>query len=337
MVTWHASKRVTDDNEIANDEAEFALRLLPLRCFLDQRAIRFARSFFAGDDNDEEGNLPAGLHAVPPPLLESFRVRSFKLKVDYKPEKIDTAALRDGAFVELINLSPLDDMVLTLHEVLIENEVGFGPVVAILLRRWVQDICATQLVKFLSNSRPLEPITHVGGGAFDLVVLPWEALQNGESIRRGLRAGATSFAAAVAYEALTLSSRITEFVADTVSRVSAPPSFSSGTMNRMLPSRPIRVPRTVTDASPHAVESLSRGFQAASYKIVIVPYREYHRSGAQGAARSVLRGIPVAIAAPASGAAEALSFALLGARNQIRPDIRREEEASLRGLHPSFR
>ena len=296
---------------------------MPLRCFLDQRAIRFARSFFAGEDSDSGSGsdqvLPAGLHAVPPPLFESFRVRPFKLKVDYKPEKIDTKALRDGCLVELINLSPLDGLILTLQEVIIENEVGFGAVAGILTRRWVEDICSTQLVKFLSNSRPLEPITHVGGGAADLVVLPWEALQHGESLRKALRAGVSSFAGAVVYEAFTLSSRLTEFVAETVSS------------NR--PSRPIRVPRTITDASSHAVESMSRGFQAANYKIVIVPYREFHRSGAQGAARSVLRGIPVAIAAPASGAAEALSFALLGARNQMRPDIRREEEASLRGLH----
>jgi len=66
---------------------------------------------------------------------------------------------------------------------------------------------------------------------------------------------------------------------------------------------------------------------------VIIPYREYRRSGARGAATSVLKGIPVALAAPTSATAEAISFALLGARNSIRPDIRKEEEASLQGLH----
>jgi autophagy-related protein 2 len=327
MVTWHAAKRVTEEG-IANDEAEFALKLLPLRCSLDQRAIRFARAFFQSDDG-ENGSLPAGLHPVPPPLFTSFRVRPFKLKVDYKPEMIDTKALYDGAFVELINLSPLDGLLLTLQEVVIENEIGVGPVIVILLRQWVRDICATQLLKFLINSRPLEPITNIGGGAVDLVVLPWEAFQNGDSIQRALRAGASSFVRAVAYEAFTTTSRMTEYVADAVSRASSP----HHSMDRMLPSRPIRIPRTMTEASSHAAESLSRGLQTASYKIVIVPYREYHRSGATGAVRSVLRGIPVAIAAPASGAAEALSFTLLGARNQMRPDIRKEDEESLRGLH----
>ena len=333
MVTWRAAHPVTSENEISNDEAEIEMKVLPLRCFLDQRAIRFARAFFHEDEggNDDSKDLLEGLHVIPPPLFRRVRVRPFKLKVDYKPEKIDTKALRDGALVELINLSPLDGMVLTLQEVVIQNEIGFGAVIGILLRQWIEDICATQIFKFLTNARPLEPITHVGGGAADIVVLPWDAFQNGDSIQQALRAGASSFTNALAYEAFTMTSRFTEFFAGAVSRA-ATPSVTS-TSNTMLPSRPIRVPRTLTDASQHAVESLSRGLQTASYRVVIVPYREYHRSGATGAARSIVRGIPVAIAAPASGAAEALSFALLGARNQFRPDIRREEEASQRGLH----
>jgi Autophagy-related protein C terminal domain len=101
----------------------------------------------------------------------------------------------------------------------------------------------------------------------------------------------------------------------------------------VLPSRPLDAPRDLRDATPHVVETLTRGLQTANYTVVIVPYREYRRRGAAGAISSALRGIPVAIAAPASGAAEALSYAAIGVRNQVRPDLRREEEASLRGLH----
>ena len=152
----------------------------------------------------------------------------------------------------------------------------------------------------------------------------WEAIQNGDSLQRSLRSGAKSFAKAVAYEALTISSSIAEFMAVTT---------AGGTGSRpMLPSRPDGTPRGMTDTAPHALESLARGFQEANYKVVIIPYREYQRSGTTGALKSVLKGIPVALAAPTSGAAEALSFALLGARNQLRPDIRKEEEVNQRGL-----
>lgn len=334
MVTWHSKTRVTVDDEIASDEAELALKLLPLRCKLDQRAIRFAQTFFDtdGDGNEKYGVLPTGLRSPPPPLFRSSRVRPFKLKVDYNPERIDTTALRNGAIVELVNLSPLDGMILTLKDVSIANEVGVGAVLGKLVRSWIQDICSTQLIKFLGSSRPLEPITTIGSGALDLVVLPWEAIQNGDSMKRALRAGVSSFSNAVTYEAFTLSSRVAEFLADTASRVASVAQPSTGQVTQRLPSRPTQTPRNLSEASPHAVESLSRGIQTANYKIIIVPYHEYHRSGASGAVKSVLRGIPVAVAAPASGMAEALSFTLLGARNQLRPDIRAEEEASTRGL-----
>lgn len=335
MVTWHGVVRVTPDNEIVSDEAQIAAKFLPLRCSLDQRAIRFAIAFFTvTDDGDSNDPLPEGLHAVPPTVFKSFLVCPLKIKVDYNPEKIDTAALKNGAVVELVNLSPLDGMVVTLQDVVIKNEVGFGSNIGILLRQWIQDVCATQLHKFVTHAAPFQPITHVGRGAFDLVVLPWEALQNGESIQKAIRAGTTSFTNALSYEAFTLSSRITEVFASSVASLTNSRRVvqSFGGFSSTLPSRPIRVPRTLNDASQHALESLSRGLQAANYRIVIVPYREYTRTGAAGAGSSFVTGIPVAIAAPASGVAEALSFSLLAIRNQLRPDILREEEASLRGL-----
>jgi len=335
MVTWHPTTRVTTDNEIVNDEAEVVVKLLPLRCIIEQKAVRFTRAFFNYSNDDEvtkngTDSLPPGLHAIPPPLFRSFRFKPFKVKVDYCPEKIDTKALRDGAFIELINLSPIDGMVLTLDNVEVENVVGLGDVLSLAVRRWIEDVASTQMYKFLTSTRYLEPIAHVGIASADVFVLPWEALQNGESFTKALRAGFKSLSDAVAYEACTTSSRAAQFLADQVAKLS---SLCPSEPGMPLPPRPLTTPRDLFDTAPHAVESLSRGFQTAGYKVVIVPYREYRRRGARGAATSVLRGIPVAIAAPTSGTAEALSYALMGVRNQLRPDIRREEESLQRGLH----
>jgi autophagy-related protein 2 len=325
MVTWSPDQKVNLANEIVNDESEAVLRLLPLRCVLDQKAIRFATAFFR-PDQAKETPLPKGLYAVPPPKIRLFRVKPFRLKVDYTPQKMDRQALRDGQIVELINISPLHGMVLTLQQVEVTDKIGFGEVVLVLVRSWIGDICSTQIIKFLTNAQPFEPITNITGGISDLIVLPWEALQNGDSIQRSLRSGAKSFTQAITYETLTISSRLAEFMASHTAT-----AFGSGA-RPILPSRPLETPRGMTDTATHGLESIARGFQEANFKVVIIPYREYQRHGTTGALKSVLRGIPVALAAPASGAVEALSFTLLGARNQLRPDIRKEEEVNQRGL-----
>jgi Autophagy-related protein C terminal domain len=328
MVTWHPDVRVTTQNEIVNDETEVTVKFLPLRFMLDQRAISFARALFEPDEEKIHGSqvdLPAGLHTIPPPLIRIFRMRPFKIKANYVPQKVNSQALRDGSLVELVNLTPIDSMILTLQEVVVRNEIGFSAVMSIVISRWVQDICATQITKFLTNARAFEPITQVSGAAVDMIVVPWDAFKNGQSVQKALRAGTNSFSQTLLSEAITITSRAAQFLAGNISKLVL--------TDNVMPRRPHGPPKGMLEATPHAVASISRGLQTANYKIIIIPYREYRRSGARGAVTSVLKGIPVAVAAPTSGAAEALSFALLGARNQLRPDIRKEEEANLLRNH----
>ena len=339
MVTWDPPCPLTADKKLASDECEVALTLAPVRCILDQRAIKFKKAFFSSDSGeaDPSQDWTADLNLIPPPMLRIFRVKPVKMKIDYSPQKIDTVALKNGSVVELINLSPLDAMVLLLHEVEIEDSLGFGEAMGSLVSHWLGDICATQMHKFLTNARPFEPLTNVGGGVADLLVLSWDAYKSGESVTRALRSSVSSLLGTVAHETLTTSSRITGFIAGEMAKASSSPSSAhhanSSSSNSSLPSRPLGTPHRVGDTAGHALESLARGVQTANYKIIIVPYREYRRSGTRGAVKSIVRGIPIAVAAPVSGASEALSYTLLGARNQIRPDIRKEEEASQRGLH----
>ena len=84
------------------------------------------------------------------------------------------------------------------------------------------------------------------------------------------------------------------------------------------------------------MESLARGLDHANYKIVVVPYKVFQEKGATSAAKSVLKGIPIAIMAPLASINEAMSYTLLGARNTLRPEVRKEDEASQSGLHYNF-
>jgi hypothetical protein len=335
MATWAPLSKVTDKNEVESDESDVTVQLLPMRLLLDQRAISFIRAFVNNEVNDEIPKVPRKrwsdeFRLIPPPKFLVFKIKPWKVKVDYYPSRMDISALREGSIVELVNISPIQRMVITLSEVTVLDSLGVGPVFGGIASSWVKEICATQLHKFLANARPFEPFTDVGQGLTDLVILPYEAFKQGESIQRAMRKGMKSLADTVAFQTLTTTSGLTKFAADLMAG-----TLGGGKLNdaaNPLPSRPITVPKGIGDVRRHAYESLARGVQAANYKIVVVPYREFSRNGVTGAVTSAIKGIPVLLVAPLTGVTEAASYTLLGARNALRPDVRKEEEASM-SLH----
>jgi autophagy-related protein 2 len=335
MATWAPESKVTDANQVESDDCEVTIQLLPMRCLLDQRAITFIRAFVSNEETENDTKSSDerwsnGLHLLPPPRFKSFKIKPWKVKVDYLPTKIDVTALREGSIVELVNISPIHRMVITLSEVTVVDSLGMGPVFSEIVSNWVKEICATQLHKFLANARPFEPFTDVGQGLSDLVILPYEAFKQGDSIRRAMRKGVKSLAETVVFQTLTTSSGLTKYAADLMADVliGGPPN----TAGNPLPSRPMTTPKGIGDVRRHACESIAKGIQAANYKIVVVPYRELSRNNVTGAITSVIKGIPVLLVAPLTGATEAASYTLLGARNALRPDIRKEEEESM-NLH----
>jgi len=330
MVTWKPKTLVTFDDQICSDEAEAVLQFLPFRCHINQHAIRFLQSFFSGEGEKRERLWASDLTEVPPPNFLNFKVRPCKLKINYNPEKVNFEALRDGSIVELVNLSPLNDMLITLQSANMKNKLGFGDVFAALASSWIQDISSTQLHKFVTSCSPFQPMTSIGSGAIDMVILPWDAIQNGDNIVHSIKVGLKSLTGSVIYEALNVTAKLTGLASRQLSNLVSSQQRSA---SLVLPSRPPVMPRNLTETADHAIDSIAKGFETAGYKIIIIPYREYQRKGVSRAAESIVRGIPVAILAPIGGASEALSYTLLGARNQVRPDIRKEEEASQRELH----
>jgi hypothetical protein len=333
MATWAPVNKITKDNEIASEECNVTVQFMPMRCLLDQRAISFLKAFFNNEDihsaqtKNEKDKWSSRLHLPPPPTVKTFKIKPWKVKVDYYPTRIDLTALREGSIVELVNLSPIQRMIITLDEVIVLNSDGFGPVFSETVSSWIKDICATQLHKFLANARPFEAFTDVGQGLTDLVILPYEAFKQGDSIQRAMKQGVKSLAETVVFQTLATTSGLTKMAAGLMADSLGLKGLNDA--SDPLPSRPLSIPKGIGDARLHAARSLARGVSAANYKVVVVPYREYLRSGMSGAVTSVIKGIPVLLVAPLSGATEAASYTLLGARNALRPDLRKEEEASI--------
>lgn len=220
-------------------------------------------------------------------------------------------------------------MILTFQPVEMQDLTGWGSVCGELSGRWIEDVVANHSHKFLTRASLFQPFSNLGDPLADLAMVLVVPEGNVTDYFKGVVGGTTNLAGKVALEALSTSAKLTRFAANQLNSKVLP----SAGVKHSLPRRPRNAPRHAGDAAGHAVESLSMGLREANYKIVTMPLREYQNSGAGGAARSALKGIPIGVIAPIAGASEALSYTLLGLRNQRRPDIRKEEEASLRGLN----
>merc|ERR1711862_391318 len=189
------------------------------------------------------------------------------------------------------------------------------------------------MYKFLTDATPFHTITTVGGGMINLALIPFYHRNNGsksstattssshyrflqeqqyQTLSRAYKDFTHDFASTVAFETLNTTSKVTKYMADVLNKAANIPNnmHSNGHYNNRstnttttklnLPNRPNGgVPHNVADTVDHAIASF-------------------------------VRNVPVAVLAPLSGASEAFSYLCVGVRNQMRPDVRKEEEACLR-------
>ncbi len=340
MVSLHPETQFSADGKLMGNEAHVIIEFLPIRFFIHQIALRFIRNFFINDQeltDDDTDNIDK-----PPDIFfPSFRVKSFDIKVDYKPLEVDKSALKEGSYIQLLNLLPLEDMILRLNGLEMRNLTGWAAIISELACKWLQDVSSTQMHKFLTQTRPLHPIANVGDSVKNFVLLPLKEYKQKGNVQRALRLGTKKLVGVVAYETLSVGAKLTGYAAkklknnkrilsssETTSVSST--SLSSRRTSASSRSKSTTLPRNMGDVSDRAIESLSRGLKEANAKIIIMPYREYQKTGTKGAMKTVVKGIPVAVCAPLSGAVEALSHGLYGASNQLRPDLFEEREASKR-------
>lgn len=320
MMSMEPKERFSLDGQFMGNETRVTLELLPIRFFIHQVALRFIRNFFhRSEDQCLNGAEKHGNDYANPPdvFFPIFKVNPVNVKVDYKPKEVNTSALfQDGSLIELLNVLPLEDMILRLSEVEMTNVTGWGAAISELVCSWLRDVSSTQIHKFLTRTTPLHPFATVGDGVKQFVMIPLDEYKQKGSMRKGLKKGSKQLANVLAYETLGVGAKLTNFAAK---RLGKKKKIS-------------KLPKTINEVSDHAMESVTRGLKEANAKMIIIPYREYQQSGTKKAVKSVVRGIPVAVCAPLSGAAEAVSYGLLGARNQLRPDLREEEEVS-KNLH----
>ncbi|RHY40984.1 hypothetical protein DYB34_007991 [Aphanomyces astaci] len=177
------------------EEHRLKLKFLPLRINLDQDVLDFLKHFSSSadspDDDEEKGarnvkpDLPAPLHAptvvsdkpetapgVASFFFQSVDIRSFKIKIDYRPQRVDFQALQAGDYLEVINLFVLEGMELSLRHIKLSGVSNWDALINQTLVHWVQDISRHQIHKCLASVVPMRSLSNIGAGAADLILLP---------------------------------------------------------------------------------------------------------------------------------------------------------------------
>lgn len=189
---------VRPDPAMVSGEAIMNVSVLPLRLHIDQDALDFLVRFF--EFKDERFELPPDEMVY----IQKFEISSIKLKLDYKPKKVDYAGLRSGKAGEFANFFTLDGSTLTLPKVKLFGIPGAPKIGIGLGRAWLPVFQLTQVIGIISGVSPLRSVVNIGGGFKDLVAIPISEYKKDGRLWRSIQKGTVSFAKTTGYEILNL-------------------------------------------------------------------------------------------------------------------------------------
>ncbi|KAL2619934.1 hypothetical protein R1flu_000139 [Riccia fluitans] len=345
------------------EEYRLLITLLPISLHLDQRHIDFCIQFFSARPSiNAELATPtdAGAHSMfdsssvaasdlssesneinEEALLPFFQIcemRPFTIRVDYVPRRVDISSLGKGNYAELLNLVSWKGIELNLKHVRATGVHGWSSLSGVLVGEWLEDISQNQVHKLVKGMAPIRPFYAVGTGAAKLVVLPVEHYRRDRRLLRGMRKGAVAFLRSISLEVLGFGAHLAEGAHQILKQTElamggtlSPLSYN--TENGERRSKAVQ-PGDTREGIQQACESISRGFERTASSLVGNPYKAYQRGGAGPAVATALRSAPSAAVAPASAAAGAVHRLVLGLRNELDPERKRESDEKHSGPPP---
>lgn len=321
-------KPVTD---LASSEMVLKVTILPLRLHVDQDALDFMTRFFEFKD---EKATPSGATSNPP-FIQRAEVNPIKIRLDFKPKRVDYAGLKSGKLTEFMNFIILERSDMVLRRVILYGVSGFDRLGIMLNNIWTPDVRNNQLPGVLAGLAPVRSLVDVGAGVRDLVAVPIREYKKDGRIVRSIQKGAIAFARTTTTELVNLGAKLaigTQTILQNAEGVLAPQSQRHAVHAPDSEDEEHQIshyadqPLGVVQGLRGAYASLERDLLLAKDAIVAVPGEIMAEGSATGAAKVVLKQTPTIILRPAIGVTTAVGQALLGAGNTLDKGKRRRIE-----------
>ncbi|KAH6772666.1 hypothetical protein C2S51_011070 [Perilla frutescens var. frutescens] len=352
---------VRPDPSIRIEENRLRIALLPLVLHLHQHQLDFLISFFGGkiSSADSSPSTPLDLNNSGEPFEKSdnrqgraineeaflpyfqkFDIWPLLVRVDYTPCHVDLTALRGGKYVELVNLIPWKGVELQLKHVQGTGLYGWGSVCETIMGEWLEDISQNQVHKLLKGLPPIKSLFAVGSGAAKLVSLPMKNYKRDHRLLKGMQRGTVAFLKSISLEAIGLGVHLAAGAHNILLQAeyilaSIPPSVPWPLESEVGNSVRSNQPNDAQQGIQQACQSISDGLGKSASALVQTPLKKYQRGASMGSAlATVVQSAPAAAIAPASAAARAVHCALLGFRNSLDPEHKKESLEKYLGRTP---
>ncbi|KHN31066.1 Autophagy-related protein 2 [Glycine soja] len=339
------------------EEYRLNVAILPMLLHLHQSQLDFLVNFFGRKSilkdqfpnscQDLEGskslpektqkNKDLAFHSIAPEALLPYFQASGKLdiwpiivRVDYSPHHVDLAALRHGKYVELVNLVPWKGVELNLKHVHASGIYGWASVCETTVGEWLEDISQNQIHKILRGLPTVRSLIAVGAGAAKLASSPVQSYKKERRVLKGVQRGTMAFLRSISLEAVGLGVHLAAGAHDILLQAegilaSIPSPVPLPVKDKSKTDVRSNQPKDAQEGIQQAYESLSDGLGKSAAVLVQNPLKKFQRgSGAGPALAAAVRAVPAAAIAPASACASAVHYALLGFRNSLDPERKKE-------------
>jgi hypothetical protein len=304
-------------------EEDMAIRLLPLHLSLSRVAFDLLAKFLASPDlsgplasSSERHGASAATSRAPPPATIFFRrfaLHPVQLKVSWYPDLRDLSSIWQGDVVELASVLTVEGSSVDLSDIVIH--ACPANLLPEQLKTSIMPMLYTSKVIFLfAGLQPVRTVTEVAGALSDLVITPLEYLQANKSIYNGIARGLSMCTRRLAGETLRVASSATRAAHEGVHYV-AQPAIPHAYADPMLRGNQ---PEGLKDGVVRGVSSVAQGVTSMGTAL---------RStfGDSTYDRHTAARIPLSLLLPIDGAFRGLTEILLGARNALQPERRRDE------------